>query len=470
MLSSAEPQLDSYAALVQRTLERTTEDGELAVLQALALEAHGKINTGAIDRDFAYDTLMDAADALGLVARHRLDAIEHILRVGLVGQRALTNGTKTSAVSEIGAPDPVAHALQLDVRRMSDVESRSIDWLWFNRIALGKQTLIGGEPGVGKSQLSAALAAAVTTGGEWPCREGRAPLGNVVILSAEDDAADTIRPRLDAAGADVTRVYQISAVQQRDGKGRRVFNLQVDLPLLEQEITRIGDVRLVIIDPISSYMGKTDSHKNADVRATLEPVGDMAARLRVAVVSITHFAKGAGKSAINSFIGSIGFIAVSRAGYTVTYDPESEDPARRLFLRGKNNLSPERRGHAFRIEQRLLPRDILASAVVWNHEWINKTADEVLAGMVEATSGGSSLAEAESFLRDLLADGPLAAKKIEAEAENAGLSWRTVRRAQQALGIRAERRAEAGDGLGPAGRWYWTLPNHADAPKLANLP
>ena len=144
----------------------------------------------------------------------------------------------------------------LVIRCMADIEPEKIEWLWPCRIAIGKQTLIGGEPGLGKSQITAALAAAVTTGGEWPCNEGRAPRGSVIILSAEDDASDTIRPRLDAAGANVRGVHLISAVRQKDGTGRRSFNLQADLGALENEIAHIGNVRLVIIDPVSSYLGQ----------------------------------------------------------------------------------------------------------------------------------------------------------------------------------------------------------------------
>jgi putative DNA primase/helicase len=144
----------------------------------------------------------------------------------------------------------------LVMRCMADVHPEKIEWLWPGRIAIGKQTLIGGEPGLGKSQITAALAAAVTTGAPWPCDEGRAPKGSVLILSAEDDAADTIRPRLDAAGADPGAIHLISAVAQRDGTGRRTFNLQADLSLLETAIKSIGNVRLVIIDPVSSYFGK----------------------------------------------------------------------------------------------------------------------------------------------------------------------------------------------------------------------
>src|SRR5262249_12400926 len=154
-------------------------------------------------------------------------------------------------------------------------------------------------------------------------------LGSVIILSAEDDAADTIKPRLMAAGADVNRVHIVSAVTLSAGKGRRMFNLQNDLALLEAEIARVGDARLVIIDPVSSYLGNTDSHKSAETRAILEPISEMAGRLRVAVVAVTHFSKGGGTSANNRVIGSVAFVAAARAAFIVTRDPDDE--SRRLF-------------------------------------------------------------------------------------------------------------------------------------------
>src|SRR5262252_3177824 len=140
-------------------------------------------------------------------------------------------------------PDPT-----LIAQCAADVTPEPVEWLWPGRIAIGKQTLVAGEPGLGKSQISIAMAAAVTTGGLWPCGEGRAPLGNVIILQAEDGVADTVVPRLMAAGADRKRVQLITAVLGPDG--RRTFNLQADLELLEKEIARVGNVRLAIIDPI----------------------------------------------------------------------------------------------------------------------------------------------------------------------------------------------------------------------------
>jgi putative DNA primase/helicase len=143
-------------------------------------------------------------------------------------------------------------------RCASEIAIEPVEWIWPGRLAVGKHTCIAGEPGASKSQLTMYIAATVSVAGAWPCGEGNAPHGSIIILSAEDGAADTIIPRLHAAGADLGRVHIVSAVQE--DAGRRGFNLQSDLALLEQEVKRIGDVVLIIIDPVSSYMGKTDSH------------------------------------------------------------------------------------------------------------------------------------------------------------------------------------------------------------------
>ena len=161
----------------------------------------------------------------------------------------------------------------LIVTRASDVQPERIRWLWQDRIPLGKPTVFAGDGGIGKTMLLIMIAACVSRGRTWPCDEGKAPCGSVVILSAEDDPADTIVPRLIAADADCERVHIVSAVRRDDDKGNRSFDLQTDLQSLEAKLAEIGDVVLVIIDPVSSYLGKgTDSHSNSDVRRVLEPV------------------------------------------------------------------------------------------------------------------------------------------------------------------------------------------------------
>ena len=354
-----------------------------------------------------------------------------------------TNG---EAKGTLGKPfvDPAS----LVVRRAAEIEPEPITWLWEKRIALGKQTIFAGEPGLGKSQLTCWITAAVTTGGAWPGNEGAAPTGSAIILSAEDDAADTIRPRLDAAGADVHRVYIVSAVKEKGGTGRRAFNLQADLQLLENEINRIGDVRLVVIDPVSSYLGKVDSHRNAELRAVLEPVGEMAARLGVCVISVTHLNKSSAGGANSRFIGSIAFVAAARAAFVVCRDPEDRD--RRLFLPTKNNLGPEGGGIGFRVGTVVTESSIVAPTVFWDTMPVTMSADEALN---TSTEYGSAPArnEAEDFLREVLAGGPLPTRRVESEAKAAGLSWRTVRRAKDMLGVKASKSALDGG-------WVWTLP------------
>jgi AAA domain len=347
-----------------------------------------------------------------------------------------------------------ANGASLITQCAADVTPEPIEWLWRQRIALGKLALIAGEAGLGKSQVSIAIAAAVTTGDELPCGEGRAPQGNVIILSAEDGVADTIVPRLMAAGADRKRVQIVRAV--KEPSGRRGFNLAGDLELLEKAIADCGEVRLIIIDPISSYLGpKVDSHVNAAVRGVLEPMSEMAARLRVAIVAITHPPKGTGTAAINRFIGSIAFVAAARSAYIVVRDPDDE--TRRLFLPAKNNLAPKGCGLAFRPEQRLLDdpaKGIGASSVVWEPEPVTMTADQALQA-TDAQAGGQAPAgaEAEDLLLDLLGSNAVPVTDVKAEAKAAGIAWASVRRAKVRLGVIAER-----DGFGSEGKWLWRLP------------
>jgi hypothetical protein len=348
-------------------------------------------------------------------------------------------------------------------RRASEITPRDIDFLWDGRLARGKHTCIGGEPGGGKSQLSFAIAAALSTGGLWPCGEGRAPLGNVIILNAEDDADDTIVPRLIAAGADLDRIHIVSAVTTKDGKNQTTFNLQADLGLLEKEIDEVGDVALIIIDPVSSYMGKTDSHKNSEVRGVLEPISEMAARKRTGILSITHFSKsnsGTTTKALHRFIGSIAFVGAPRAAFAVIEDSDSE--GRMLFLHAKNNMAKPPQGLAFRLVQTLLDglhRPV--SYVAWDSEHVSMTANEALnAGdKTEPTAK----AEAIGFLTNVLANGPVKVTEIEAEARAACLlganqaigQSKPFRSAREALSVRSYQ--EKGE---RAGGWVWALPEH----------
>jgi putative DNA primase/helicase len=322
-------------------------------------------------------------------------------------------------------PNPEAGAV---LRCFSDIAAKPLRWLWPGRIPLGKLTLLIGDPGLGKSVLTVDVASRVTRGMSFP-DGATCESGGIIFLSAEDDAADTIRPRLDAAGADVSRVHILEAVRVALANGslaEKPFNLETDIAALEGALREHPDVRLIVIDPISAYLGGVDSHSNAEVRGILAPLAALAARFGVAVLCVTHLRKSAG-AAIYRAISSIAFAAAARAVWAVASDPEDGD--RRLFLAVKQNLSASAGGLAFRIEaQNNMPR------LAWDLGAVALAANEVL-GNVDTQQDQSERREAKEWLKDLLADGPVAVKKIQAEAKAAGHSWITVRRATQGLPV-----------------------------------
>ena len=328
----------------------------------------------------------------------------------------------------------------------ADVEPKPINWLWPDKIARGKLTLISGDPGLGKSLITIALASAVSTGARWPVGGGNAPLGSVVMLSDEDSKADTIRPRLDAAGADCSKVHGMQMVQEITENGEilnRGFSLSTDIERLATRVEEIGDVALIEIDPISAYLGGTDSHKNADVRALLSPLSQLAERFNAAVVVVTHLNKGSG-SAMYRSVGSIAFTAAARTAWAVTKD--KNDPARRLMLPVKNNLGNDHSGMAYQIET--APND--APVVMWESKPVEIDIDEALSTVSDDEHWARS--EAEDWLLGVLIGKPLPANDVKKLAGAAGFSWRTVERAKAACRVRSKK-----DGM--SGPWLWWHPD-----------
>jgi putative DNA primase/helicase len=201
---------------------------------------------------------------------------------------------------------------------LADVKPLPISWLWFNRIPLGMLTLILGDPGLGKSFLTLYMAAKISTGGAWPdsgTPENNAPQGSVVILTAEDDLAHVVRPRLDALEADVSKIHALEGVKIRDEENHEhceYFNLQRDLPALQQAVRDQRNTKLVIIDPLSAYLGgRIDSHKDAEVRSVLRPLVELAEKCGVAVIGVTHLNKNASGKAVYRAMGSLAFLAAA---------------------------------------------------------------------------------------------------------------------------------------------------------------
>ncbi len=351
-------------------------------------------------------------------------------------------------------------------RRASDITPEPIAWLWPGRIARGKVTLIAGMPGLGKSQITAYLAATVSIGGTLPADGGKSPLGSVIFLSAEDDPADTIVPRLMAAGADRRRIEIVEAVSEPVAGQpgiRRPVCLKSDLALLSDVTARLGDTVLVIVDPLSAYLGRVDSHKNAEVRALLAQLTDWAGQRQVAVVGVTHLNKGGG-DALSRFTGSMAFVAAARAGFLVVPDAEDETGGRRLFLPAKNNIAKKLPGLAFTVQGVTFPDEIETSCIEWCPGEVYVSADEALYGANgEDEYKSSSKREIDEFLSELLHDGEKSAKWLFREARDYGISDKLLRKSKERLGVKSRK-----DGMG--GGWLWSLASAEDAGPTTKMP
>jgi putative DNA primase/helicase len=270
---------------------------------------------------------------------------------------------------------------------------------------------------------------------------------------------DTIRPRADGAKADVRRIYCLNAVHDEDGKPSS-FSLQADLELLGEKVREIGDIVLIIIDPITAYLGagKIDTHRTADVRAVLSPLKDFAEEHNITVLGLTHPAKTVTK-AMNAATGSQAFIAAARSAYLFTREMnEGQETGRTLMLPIKNNLAPRKEGLAFRISTRLIGHgEIVAPYVDWDSSPITMSADEALAATMEATGGdgaGGALSEAVNFLREEFSVVErLEASIIERQAKKAGIAKRTLERARKEPGVVSRR-----EGFGAEGKFFLSIP------------
>lgn len=342
---------------------------------------------------------------------------------------------------------------QIIAKKLSDVEPVSVQWLWFNRFAQGKLCLLVGNPGVGKSFASLDIAARISTGGYWPDGNNlpdganRAPQGAVIIMTAEDGLADTVRPRLDKMEADCNKIFAIEGVhlEQEDTQFKfwdddelpvtDFFDLSRDIGLLENKLNQLDDVKLIIIDPLSAYYGtKVDTHRNAAIRSVLAPLAEIAERHNVCIIGISHLRKSTSEAAIYRVTGSIGQTAAARSTWLIHPDKENQD--RRLFICLKNNLSREKSGLAFEIND---------GRIEYEQNIITDSADDIFRYESEH---GANVQEAIEFLDGLFVDDPNPKAIVVLEkARKAGISERTLRRAKAELNIISRQHT--------SGYWRW---------------
>ena len=315
----------------------------------------------------------------------------------------------------------------------STIEAKPISWLWDGFIPQGKLTLLAGAGGTGKSTLAFNFAATISNAGTWPDGSRCNDAGNVLVFSSEDDAADTITPRLMAVGANLSRCGIISGAIDENGL-RCPFDAARDMEHLREATQRIGGVSLLIIDPIVTAI-TGDMHKANDVRRSLQSIVDFAAETNCAVIGITHFAKGtAGKNSAERVIGSQAFAALARM---VLVAAKEEDSERRVFTRAKSNNSIDTGGFNYYIEAVPLQHGIVATRVIWG-EPLEGSSRSILAKVEgDGKEDGEKMRAAKQFLIEMLASGPAPSKELMKYArEGYGIAEDTLRRAYREIGMK----------------------------------
>jgi putative DNA primase/helicase len=263
-----------------------------------------------------------------------------------------------------------------------------------------------------------------------------------------------------AAGGNRSRVHFVSGTRI-DGE-LQSFDPARDMAALQAQAEQLGNVRLIIVDPIVSAV-TGDSHKNTETRRALQPLVDLATNMGAALVGITHFSKGGqGGDPSQRVLGSVAFTAVARV-VLVAAKVKAEDGGddRRILARSKSNIGPDDGGYEYNLEQSEPLPGIHASYVTWGAS-VNGSARELLSDPNEQDDEEKNAQTgAVDFLKEMLQDCPVCSKDLETQAKEAGISWRTIRRASETMGIIKRPAADK--------RWYWKLPNKAEIAQLGQL-
>jgi AAA domain len=317
---------------------------------------------------------------------------------------------------------------------------RPIHWLWRPYLACGKLAVLDGDPGAGKSLFTVDLAARLTRGGRMPDGSWRRKKANVLFLNAEDALDDTLRPRLDAAGADVNRVFCLGGVQVGIADGA-----EMSFPGCFDALRRAvvaHQIELIVIDPMMAFF-KPAVPTNSDqvMRVALAPLAALAARSGATVLLVRQLSKHAGRKALYRGGGSIGIIGAIR---TALFLGRTAEPDRRILAMTKSNIGPTAPALACRLaEEAGRPR----------LEWLGEcdaTADDLC--RPPAPGAASDRATADEWLLAALASGPQPAKELQEEARAAGYCLRTLERAKRRVGVVARRVRKGGRAF-----WQWSV-------------
>jgi hypothetical protein len=339
---------------------------------------------------------------------------------------------------------------------VSEVAERPVEWLWAGRLALGKLAALEGDPGLGKSMAALDFCARLSTGRPWPDGAPGGAAAASVFLSAEDGAEDTLRPRLAALGADLTRVF---VAERGDGESGVPLSLPAQGGALEALVAQVR-ARLVVIDPVMAFFDAgVNTSSDGAVRRALAPLAALARRQGCAVLLIRHLTKSGPGRAIHRGLGSVGLVGACRSGWLVA--EESEGSARRVLAQVKNNLAAAQSALAFEV--------VRPAGAGPTLNWLGPvavTADALLARPRRHGPEPEALARARDFLAGVLADGPLPLAEVWSRARGLGFSRRTLGRAKDELGVSLIRARQDGHAVSHWALATWVPPPEDDGTSL----
>ncbi len=493
--SCATPARPDAAAYAEKALAdecqavASAQEGERNnTLNKAAFSVGQLVGAGALGEGEAEERLMQASRRCGLPHGEAAATIRSGMRAGMQQPRQLPppcpvgrRQSGAAASSAARTAPPAERALR--VRPFADLSMRPTRWLVPDFIPLGAVTTIAGDGGYGKSTLTLHLAASLSRG--RPCfglEYDAPPPRRVLLVGCEDSAEATVLPRLAAAGADLAHVLNVEDVEDVEGAdatARTPFTLAPPaIAALERTCRALGEVGAVIIDPVSAFVpGAIDDHKDADVRAMLRPLAEMAERTGAAVVIVRHLNKSESGNAGNLVSGSRAYLNASRAAFLVGPFPDAaDDDPRRVLVFCKRNLTMRSQGVAFQAVE-LTPQEqdeVLAMeqaaaltpeegeslrGQLFRLEWLGETdvsaRDFARARRGGETAGGRKAARqdrverAGQWLQEYLANGPAPSDEVMARGKAEGFSRKILFEAKDAAGVRASNRGSY------HGKWHW---------------
>jgi len=422
-------------------LEQTGKGFRNAQLNTAACKLGSLVASRELLEDTVENNLIQVCHRNGLIKDDGIDSALATIESGM--RKGMTSPRYPVQKLEESIPKTPSN-YKINLRKASAIKPEKIDWLWEGFIAKGHLSLLAADPGIGKSQVSMYLASVISKGGYWPGSTKKAPIGHTIVINTEDGLSDTIVPRLIACGADMDRVHILA----EDTSNPELFKLDLHIPALEAMIEELGNVELIIIDPVSNYLsGKADNNKTGDVRNITSQLSQLAQRYNTSVLMLTHNNKGEKANATEKVLGSGAWVQSCRTAFGIGKD---EDGKKLVPI--KNNLAQDNNGFEFTIEGVTLDGGIETSRVVWKDSF-QGTADEMM--QTKNGNGGELLNEAKAMLTAILSSGDRkTSRELNTLAEQNKISDRTFRRAKTALNIKSVYDKSVND-------FVWVWPDHS---------